>query len=269
MIEITCDRCGKASWFSDGLAGKQWRCPKCGAAITIPASAGPPPAPGAVSPASPFAPPQAIPPGVGAEPSKALAICALVFGCLGFIPILGLAGIILAVVVLAAKKPGKGMAVTGLILGLVLAAGSVTAGMFALSWIRRLGDRTRCMANLQQIGMAANMYAQNHRMCLPKSPKLLDPYLADPGETRKCPAAEEHRDGGYVYHVRPNARLYDIRQPAMAILACDRKGNHDDGRNVVFADGHVEFLTEKRFQRVLSQEPNAEFAKHLRDIEGQ
>ena len=34
-------------------------------------------------------------------------------------------------------------------------------------------------------------------------------------------------------------------------IAWDKKGNHPDGRHVLFLDGHVEFLTESAFTRII------------------
>jgi prepilin-type processing-associated H-X9-DG protein len=247
-----------------------------------------------VVPATAYAPVPLRPPG----PSKALAICALVFSCVAlipalalggmvlfgpprihagwvpvlaalvFIPLLALVGIVLGAIALIAKKPGKPMAVTGVILGVVLAAASVTAGVFLYRQSVRIADRVRCISNLHQIAIATVSYSSDNRMRLPPDRKRLEPYLGD-SELWKCPSAKSGRDCDYVYLFRPDARYHQIRDPSMAILACDRKGNHREGRNVAFHDGHSEFMTEERFQARLSEEDNAEFARHLRKLEGQ
>ena len=38
------------------------------------------------------------------------------------------------------------------------------------------------------------------------------------------------------------------------MIVWDKKGNHKRGRNVVHADGHVEFMTEEVFQKRLAQQ---------------
>ena len=52
-------------------------------------------------------------------------------------------------------------------------------------------------------------------------------------------------------------------------MACDFKGNHSGkGRNVLYADGHVQWLTEEQFQQELQQVYNSDFTKALRETEG-
>ena len=272
MIRFTCEKCGTAIQVSDDLAGKQGRCPGCKTVVTIPSpgpAPSPPPAPEMLSPPpQAYAPPYAYAPMPPPGPSKALAICALVFGCLGFLPLLALVGIVLGAIALIAKKPGKPMAVTGLILGLVLGTASVTGGVLLMSHFRRKADRVRCASNLHQIHMAVMQYSNEYEDRLPPDLERLDRYL---GYSRvwKCPSARSKLDCDYVYHAKPNARFWDADHSGMRILLCDRKGNHRDGRNVAFYDGAVRFMTEKEFQALLSERDNAEFAKHLRKLEGQ
>ena len=301
MIRFPCEKCGTAIQVADDLAGRQGRCPECGASVTVPAAGGPPPPPPPEAPlALEIAPAPAYSPVVvhPLAPSKALAVCALVFSCgafipllalglivlvgppklqgswavilgaLGFIPLLALVGIVLGAVALIAKKPGRPMAVTGLILGLVLAAASVTGGVFLLRQRARMVDFLQCRSNVRQIAIATMSYSADNNMYLPPDRKRLEPYLGY-SEVWKCPSAKSGRDCDYVYAFRPDARLHQIRMPSMAILACDRKGNHRERRNVAFHDGHTEVLTEERFQALLSKRDNVEFAKHLRKLEGQ
>jgi len=275
VIEVTCGQCGKANEYPDGLAGREWRCQECGASVVIPGAAAgqtlppaPPPPPATYPPPSPYAPVAAWPMRAPPQAGKALAVCALVFGCLGFIPLLALVGIVLGAIVLIAKKPGKGMAVTGLILGVVLGSASVTAGVLLARRAWRLGDRARCTSNLRQIAFATAAYSSDNDTYFPPDRKRLEPYLGD-SELWKCPSAKSGRDCDYVYLFRPDTRYTQIWDPSEAILACDRKGNHREGRNVVFHDMHAEYLTEEHFQARLSRRDNAEFAKHLRKLEGQ
>lgn len=130
-------------------------CPLCGGQLddgTLKAPGGPQPGPpGPLQPAPvgrgpPMAPPP-MPPGApppmvpAAAPGKGRAICALVFGILAIIPGLGvafgLAALIVGITVLARKKPGTGMAVTGLVLGVVLAFISSAFGLGLVVGISR------------------------------------------------------------------------------------------------------------------------------------
>jgi len=286
MIRFNCDQCGTAIEVPDEHAGKRGRCPGCKALVTIPsAPAGEsipspaPPAPAPPAPAPPPAPPQAPaapqilspPPPVYAPvyaripppgPSKALAICALVFGCLGFIPLLALVGIVLGGIALIAKKPGKGMAATGLILGLVLGSGSTIAGLYFLGLARENARQTVCRGNLNSIGRAMHMYAADNDDRYPEDLKALIQTGSIWEGALKCPSARSGRECDYVYLKPERNGPYD------AIAACERKGNHEGLRNVLYVDGSVRGMTESEFQRFLTDPENEAFAEHLRKTEG-
>ena len=64
----------------------------------------------------------------------------------------------------------------------------------------------------------------------------------------------------------PMERYPDV--PATTIVACDLRGNHEDGRNVLYADAHVQWCEEGEFQRELDKPANRRFAEALREHEG-
>ncbi len=45
--------------------------------------------------------------------------------------------------------------------------------------------------------------------------------------------------------------LENVLHPSEVPAVWDRKGNHEGGRCVVFFDGHTEFVTEEKFQKLL------------------
>ena len=277
MITFTCGQCNTAIQVPDEHAGRKGRCPGCGTVVTIPPAyaAAPPPQP-APPPVQPYMPPQPympqpawgpapMPPGVGG-PSKILAVLALIFGFVAIIPFLGalcgLAALVLGGISLAGKKPGKGMAVTGVIAGLLLGAGSTVGAVLLIIQFQHKGQEVRCRNNLHSIGIAVQAYASENRNRFPDDLDKLRPYV-DRYELR-CPRAESHHsDGDYIY-AKPAERISDLRRPSRTIIACDRKGNHDGRRNAAYADGHVESIeSEAELQRLLSEPDNAAMAKRL------
>ena len=87
MIQVTC-ACGATMQVQDENAGKQCKCPKCGAICQIPAAAAAPaPVAAAPAPAPAAAPPAAAAPPVAKRPGglTALAVLNFVFGGFGII----------------------------------------------------------------------------------------------------------------------------------------------------------------------------------------
>ena len=182
MIEFNCSQCGKTVRVADESAGRQGRCPSCQAVLTIPSAAPSPP------PVWPPAMPPPLPPGAGRmpgpPPSKAMPICALVFGCLGVIlPILGLVGVVLGIVVLASRRPGKGMAATGVVLGLVLSGASSYFLLRGLGRARELARQSTCMANLKSTSSAIETYKADNKSRTPRLHKWADPAGPLSGDT--------------------------------------------------------------------------------------
>lgn len=261
MIRFPCAQCGAAVEADDELAGKQGQCPTCGAVVAVPSTTQPTGAAGGAPPPLQGAwPPGALAPTAPARPpGKTLAVLALVFGLCGFIPALGLTAVILAIVVLATKRPGRGMAFAGLILGVLLAAGSTTAGLWYItSRARRRADLLRCRSNLHLITLACQQYAAEQDGKYPPNLEALERYVGS-ADCFQCPATGRK----YIYAPGPGAgrRLWDYESDA--IVACDEKGNHEDGRNVAFADGHVQFVSEQHFQELLSRRANRHLAERL------
>ena len=107
-----------------------------------------------------------------------------------------------------------------------------------------------CMDNLHNIGlaMAMCMYDNNEQMPESLSDLVADGYLSS-NEVLLCPADSKPVATGdglkssYRY-VGPLPRRAD----RMVITVYDKAGNHRDGRNALFVDVHIEFLSEPDFQ---------------------
>jgi prepilin-type processing-associated H-X9-DG protein len=142
MIQFRCP-CGKMLQAKEEYAGYEITCPQCGATMAVPApdairpAATPLPAPLPLSEHTTDRPPPPLPagaaPGGSPRPRRSRvelsgkALTALILGCLTFIlpVVLAIPAILLAILALRdiAKRPaeltGKGLAITGLILGVV------------------------------------------------------------------------------------------------------------------------------------------------------
>lgn len=159
---------------------------------------------------------------------------------------------------------------------------------------RAAQHRSACAENLRRLGLLLSMHAQ----CLEgKLPPELGPLarfqkalLADRGwEFPRCPLAGDRPGKGYFYFglnsyppraipdgMRGSDRAWELnalrvsrRDFAKRILACDLAQNHGGhGRNVLFGNGSVQWLTEAEFQDELAEPYNSDFANALRAAGG-
>ena len=122
--------------------------------------------------------------------------------------------------------------------------------------------RAKCCSNLKAIGQGLHEYAHAHATRLPQELSALvdGDYIAP--DVFLCPGANEGRKCDYFYQGGKT-----LLSPPGAILVCDLKSNHDDGRSVLFLDAHVEWMMEEGFQAALAKPENADFAKVLRAAE--
>jgi len=112
--------------------------------------------------------------------------------------------------------------------------------------------------NLYQVDAALRLYMTQTDGDMPPS---LDVLLESAGMGRRCLSCpSDERRGGVDYFYLP-ARAND---DPMKIVACDFGDNHrGEGRNVLFRDGRVVWLTQAEFQAELARPHNAAFAKAL------
>lgn len=117
----------------------------------------------------------------------------------------------------------------------------------SLLGIRSEAARWSCGTNLSTLGKAMLIYANDYKDALPL--KWDDFKLAEvPDSLMVCPAVKTK--GSYIYR---GAGLTTSASPDLVIIY-DKKGNHPDGRNVLFLDSRVEWVTEKRFQALIRQD---------------
>ncbi len=107
-----------------------------------------------------------------------------------------------------------------------------------LGRIREHDKQLTCANHLKQIGLSLQFYADDHNGKLPESVQHLIEYeYFKVPELLVCPATSSSQ-----YEYDPNATLNPH-----SVVMWDNLGNHKEGRNVLFGDGHVEWLTEDEF----------------------
>jgi len=127
-------------------------------------------------------------------------------------------------------------------------------------------DQHRCLRNEKQLGVAMLAYAQDHEGFLPPATTTLALGPAVSGYLRnddllRCPAPTRwgmlpERRGTVNYQlVLPLSREPMSRwpQPERHLLLMDDAPRHNHGRNCLFYDGHVQWLSESRVQEALTK----------------
>ncbi len=137
-----------------------------------------------------------------------------------------------------------------------IAAGEGASNPFAadMERARQQSQRISCLGNLKQIGLACHLYANDNREKFPD--KLVDllPNYATSKKMFICPDTNaQEGDVTYVYI----KGLGETDDPDK-ILAYDADGNHKDGRNVLYVDGHANFMAEADFQKALAKQEKAQ-----------
>ena len=109
--------------------------------------------------------------------------------------------------------------------------------------------RIACKSNLKIIGMALFMYSSDNKDKFPADLETLvaKTYLRE-NKMLICPATKL-RDS-YIYR-GASITVADI--PWM-IMVYEKSGNHEGGRNVLFLDGHAEWVQEERFQELIKKD---------------
>jgi prepilin-type processing-associated H-X9-DG protein len=157
-------------------------------------------------------------------------------------------------------------------MALQMGLSAASAAMPAAAQAREAATRVQGAANLRQIGVGAMTYAHEHEGKLPSS--LRELYLAGYGlpmhafisprmgtelpemmaQSMEAQAdwVEAHSD--FVWNGR--GRKLDELQPQTAI-AWEKTGRVSDGLNILFADGHVEFVPFPRAATLIEEAFNA------------
>jgi hypothetical protein len=246
-MQSTCPSCQTSF---EAPEGQPIVCPRCGQQTDIPS-------------VQPMVMPYAE---IRVTKTKGLAIAAMVLGLCGLVPFLGvlpaLVGVVLGIVSLATARPGKGMAITGIVsgsLGLLFTFSSV---WMHAGGSRTLANQSMCLSNLRSLGNAAEIYKNNNNYVPAANLNVLVLNHYASNALLKCPSKKSSTGVDYFYFPLKDSAPYT------AFMACDLAGNHKDGRGVVTAGISAKFLSEKDFQAALTLPENTAFAAALKAAEG-
>ncbi len=252
MIEVRCGNCGAEFLVDDASAGKSVKCAKCDAMVVVNDGGG----------------------------TSGMAVAALICGILGFcMPFLFIVAIVLGIVgiVVTGKAPlyksGKGMAITGVILGAVAAMfwlmfmASIIIPSF--SHAREAACRVVSRSNINHIIQCMWMYEEDYNGQIPPDLGVLviggymiaDGVVRPPSDTvvpRFDTVEEEaawvNENSDYVYCAgRLGVSTFnDIVSPSNTIILYERIPEGEwKGICIGFADGHVEFARKREALKML------------------
>jgi prepilin-type processing-associated H-X9-DG protein len=227
----------------------------------------PPPYP-AAPPVSYATPAQPV-----AERTSITAILSLVCGIFGFLIVPGLIAIVLGLIALRKTRDprigGRGLAIAGLSVGaatMVLSGCMSSILLPSLNRARETANRVKCASNMRQIGQAILLYSNSNRGVFP--PRLEDLLRTQPIDASifVCPSGDDTTApgtsgpgqasslsaGGHLSYVYVGQKL-NSSASVEAVVLYEPLTNHRDGANFLFADGHVEFMTNSAASAMIKQ----------------
>ena len=183
-----------------------------------------------------------------------VAIASLVLGILGILCfglLTGIPAVILGIVALnkiagsQGLLTGKGMAITGLVLGaLSLVSSMLLAAMLlpAVSKARMRAQETVCAVNTRQIGIACITFASENENRLPATLDDLKPYVGGEDALKKlliCPFQKASTTPCYEF-LEAGKKLSELDDPSRTPIIREIQPHPSGSRSVCFADGHTE-----------------------------
>jgi prepilin-type processing-associated H-X9-DG protein len=210
-----------------------------------------------------------------AQPAKTsgMAIWSLVLGILGLFScgLSAIPGLILGIVGLTkinrsgGRLGGNGLAIAGIcVSGVMLLMMPIYAGMLlpALNSAREKARRVQCQSNLKQLGLAMAIYANENGDHLPNAARWSDAarkFIASetvfycPSDRTKTPA--------YAFNVHMSKGVFQGDPDVVLLFESEGGWNatgdsstifarHKQGCNVLFNDGHVEFIRKENFDKL-------------------
>jgi prepilin-type processing-associated H-X9-DG protein len=240
FFDIRCPSCGQPLAAATSRPRRLVDCSKCGEQFVVD-------------------PPGAAPPG-GHNPfqfptvSRA-AVASVVCGVLCFAwPVTPIAAIICGVIGFdASKMPnvrGRGMSISGLILGcsfLVIGFPVVWSGP-GLYRAHKQANEAKCVANMTAIWKEISDYRAESDRRFPSSLTVLAERSSMPTDVFVCPDSDdtpakspaELESGGHCSYRYFGRGETDVA--ATDLVLAEEEDNHDSGVNLLFGDGHVQWL---------------------------
>jgi prepilin-type processing-associated H-X9-DG protein len=127
-------------------------------------------------------------------------------------------------------------------------------------------SRLTCASNLRQIGQGVQMYANENHGAFPPDVATLLLTQELTSDAFVCGATNDTRAngpttqavavnltaGGHLSYVYTGNGL-SPQSPPDAVVASELLSNHRDGMNVLFADGHVQWLSARQGQTLIAE----------------
>jgi prepilin-type processing-associated H-X9-DG protein len=127
----------------------------------------------------------------------------------------------------------------------------------SLMKVRTTTTRFACAQNLSGIGKALLIYANDYDDNFPPNLEILTTTVEVTQKTLVCPATK--LKDSYIYR---GATLSTSEAPFI-IMVYEKSGNHGEGRNVLFLDSHVDWVTDDRFRELIEQDNEYRRKKEL------
>ena len=118
----------------------------------------------------------------------------------------------------------------------------------SLTQARTHARRIACANNLKGIGMGLMTYSADNKNKFPADLETMVAKKYLPAQMLICPATKS-RDS-YVYR----GATITVKDTPWMIMVYEKSSNHAGGRNVLFLDGHTEWVTEERFQELIKRD---------------
>jgi len=182
--------------------------------------------------------------------TSGLATMSMVLGILGASCLLPIVSPILAVIFgimglteirqSGGNMTGRGEAISGIVLGIL----SLVAVPLLLLWtlhMKNYAPNMVCGSNLRQIGVAVAVYADEHEGRIPRKLEDLRQYLPNLDKVLICPQAKDTSHPSY--QIVLGGDKWNSGESSNAIVVTESSANHHGGRNVLYGDGHVEWVS--------------------------